>query len=359
MTGTGNGSKDEYIFKKLQGSHNYKQWTQDMSFALEEARLWRHVAGTTITPPPLMPKRDDSKDQMERIYACDEKICEFQDNVRKAIAKIGKICTETVQKEFLSVKVSREWTPKDLWDHLKTRYILPNWVSKWNTLEKLHEIRHGDCKNIQEFITKIQDVKSEIKDLEITMDEAITIQVLNSLDSSFAQFLGILSHEAREKDKLPTFENLAKSLEDKELRMKNQDKATANYAKRFTKKKDKSSIAQIKDSEDFAAGPSSKCKFCEKEHGPNEYWHLQVECHYCHDVSHIAKFCKKKSSPRTSPPKDLVTCTRTIPPRVDQSSYTLPPSCTVTSKHYREKAMTSRRRHNDLTDQKGRATMAQ
>ncbi len=68
------------------------------------------------------------------------------------------------------------------------------------------------------------------------MDEAITIQVLNCLDSSFAQFLGILNHEAREKEQLPKLENLAKSLEDEELRMRNQYEATANYAKRFTKK---------------------------------------------------------------------------------------------------------------------------
>ena len=34
MTGTGNGSRDKYKFKKLQGSHNYNQWTRDMSFAL-------------------------------------------------------------------------------------------------------------------------------------------------------------------------------------------------------------------------------------------------------------------------------------------------------------------------------------
>ncbi len=35
MSETGNGSKDEYTFKKLQGSHNYKQWKRDMRFALE------------------------------------------------------------------------------------------------------------------------------------------------------------------------------------------------------------------------------------------------------------------------------------------------------------------------------------
>ena len=51
------------------------------------------------------------------------------------------------------------------------------------------------------------------------------------------QFLVILSHEARENDKLSIFVNLMKCLEDKELRMKNHDKPTANYAKQFTKKK--------------------------------------------------------------------------------------------------------------------------
>ena len=91
--------------------------------------------------------------------------------------------------------------------------------------------------------------------------------------------------------------------------MMNHDKATADYAKRFTKKKGKSFITQIEDSEDFTISLSSKCKFCEKDYGPNECWHLQVKCHYCHNIGHIAKFCKKKSSPKTSPSKNLITCT--------------------------------------------------
>ena len=152
-------------------------------------------------------------------------------------------------------------------------------------------------------MTKIQDVKSEIEDLEITIDEAITIQVLNSLDSSFAQFLGILGHKAREKEKLPILESLAKSLEDKELWMKNHDKATANYAKQFPQKKSKPSAT------DFVISSAFKYKFCEKKHGPDECWHLQAECHYCHEIGHIVKFCKKKISPQASP-KQLVTCTQ-------------------------------------------------
>ncbi len=111
-----------------------------MSFALEEARLWRHVEGTAVSPPPLKAKEDDSEDRIEKIFAREEKICEFQDNARKAVAKIGKMCTDTVRKEFFSVKASREVTSKELWSHLKTRYTLQNLASKWNTLGKLHEI---------------------------------------------------------------------------------------------------------------------------------------------------------------------------------------------------------------------------
>ena len=139
MSRTANGSKDEYTFKKLQGSHNYKQWTRDISFALKEARLWRQVEGTAVAFPLLKRKEDDSEDRMEKIFAREGKICEFEDNAQKAVAKIGMF-TDTVQKGFHLVKASKKWTLKDLWKHLKTRYTLQNWAFKWNTLGKLHEI---------------------------------------------------------------------------------------------------------------------------------------------------------------------------------------------------------------------------
>ena len=82
--------------------------------------------------------------------------------------------------------------------------------------------------------------------------------------------------------------------------MKNQDKATANYAKRFAKKKEKLST-RSESSEDSPTGLISKCKFCKKEHESNECWHLQADCYYCHKIGHISKFCKEKSSPQASP----------------------------------------------------------
>ena len=51
-----------------------------MSFALEEAGLWRHVERTAVAPLPLKTKEDDSENKMEMIIAREEKIREFEDN---------------------------------------------------------------------------------------------------------------------------------------------------------------------------------------------------------------------------------------------------------------------------------------
>lgn len=58
-------------------------------------------------------------------------------------------------------------------------------------------------------MTKIYDIKSKIEDLDIIIDKTIIIQVLNTLNSSFIQFFGILSHETRDKKKLLTLKSFA------------------------------------------------------------------------------------------------------------------------------------------------------
>ncbi len=71
-----------------------------------------------------------------------------------------------------------------------------------------------------------------------------------------------------------------------------------------------------------------KCKFCEKEHSLNDCWHLQAECHYCHETGHIAKFCKKKAATGTSS-KSIVTYTQSLPFSTRQIPSTVLASCTV------------------------------
>lgn len=66
-------------------------------------------------------------------------------------------------------------------------------------------------------MTKIQDVKTKIENLKITMNKAIIIQVFNFLDSFFVQFLDILSYKSRKKDKVLTLKMLDKFLKYKKL----------------------------------------------------------------------------------------------------------------------------------------------
>ena len=101
-----------------------------MDFALEEIRLWKNLEKTAVDSPTVKAKKNNSEDPMEKIYTQEEKISEFQDNTSKDRAKIKKIHTETIQKNFLSVKASGDWTSKDFSNYLKIGYSLQNWASK-------------------------------------------------------------------------------------------------------------------------------------------------------------------------------------------------------------------------------------
>ncbi len=71
--------------------------------------------------------------------------------------------------------------------------------------------------------------------IQITIDEAISIQVLIRFNSLFTLLLDIFSYEARHKKQLLKLKNLAECLEDKELCIRNQNKTAAKNTKQFTK----------------------------------------------------------------------------------------------------------------------------
>lgn len=75
-----------------------------MSFFLQDARFWRNLERVAVFFPYYEAKKDNIDDWIKNIYACAEVICEFEDNPCNEIAKIRKIYTDTLLKEFLSVK---------------------------------------------------------------------------------------------------------------------------------------------------------------------------------------------------------------------------------------------------------------
>lgn len=94
--------------------------------SLEESKLWDHVLGLAVAPPALIAKTNNTEERSETVYQRSLKIKDFTDNARRTMAKIGRMCTETVQKEFLSQKDFASWTLKVLWDYLQKRYTLQN-----------------------------------------------------------------------------------------------------------------------------------------------------------------------------------------------------------------------------------------
>ena len=108
-------------------------------------------------------------------------------------------------------------------------------------------------------MSRIKDASAEIDDLKISISEAVVIHALNNLDSHFRSYLAILSHDAQEKEKLPTLSELTKTLEDKEMRLSNENKKTANFA-RSSKSKPKPSDQENRRGTEKSSQPNSDKK---------------------------------------------------------------------------------------------------
>ena len=66
---------------------------------------------------------------------------------------------------------------------------------------------------------KIVKILEEIKELDINMEEMVTIKLMNDLGGSFETYLTMLSQKARDENKLPDLPSPLSNLEDEERRM--------------------------------------------------------------------------------------------------------------------------------------------
>ena len=71
---------------------------------------------------------------------------------------------------------------------------------------------------------KIVKILEEIKELDITMEEIVTIKLMNALGSLFEAYLTMLTQKARDENKLPDLQALLSILEDEERSMKQSTK---------------------------------------------------------------------------------------------------------------------------------------
>ncbi len=149
-------------------------------------------------------------------------------------------------------------------------------------------------------MSSIKDASAEIDDWKINIHEAVVLHIFNNLNSNFWLYLLIVSHDAWEKKRLPTFRELIKILVNKKMHVSNEIKGTANFASR-SKSKSKSSNQKNKKATEKRFQPNSnkkkqknkECRACEGKHKV-DCWHLKTECFVCHNVGHIASKWSEK-----------------------------------------------------------------
>jgi hypothetical protein len=113
----------------------------------------------------------------------------------------------------------------------------------------LKETSYASSLNVSDFDRKMCIILKEIKNQEITIEEYVTIKIINFMSSEFDTYMIILNDRARKKKKLSDLNDLLQSLKKKKNQMKITITVTAVHSER-EKYKDRDQD-QEEDQEDF------------------------------------------------------------------------------------------------------------
>ena len=80
----------------------------------------------------------------------------------------------------------------------------------------------AECKTASVYGDQMQRALKEVKDLKLTIEEAITIIALNNIDLGFDTYLAIVNDKARNDEKLPELSTIMKALQEEESRLHHQ-----------------------------------------------------------------------------------------------------------------------------------------
>ena len=174
------GKESEHTFAKLSGAENYKEWAREMIFALKDSGLWGYVDGTIIRPVSLaaLEKGATVTISAEAKQETQDKIELLTKDDARALGKMGRMCNKTVQLGF-----DATWLSSEAWSELKTKYSSKGWSTKWDVLNRLEQTNYSSSKDINNLGVKIVKILEEIKELDITMEEMVTIKLMNGLGS--------------------------------------------------------------------------------------------------------------------------------------------------------------------------------
>ena len=72
---------------------------------------------------------------------------------------------------------------------------------------------------MSDFGLKMKTLLDELNDASITIQDHVTVKIINSLGPKFETYVTVLNEKARNEKKLPDLDSLLNSLEEEEIRM--------------------------------------------------------------------------------------------------------------------------------------------
>lgn len=224
VTSNRRASDDTYRFAKLRGAENYEQWAKNMKGELMSSDLWVYIKDpeSRPEPPALVSRPDDTEERAERVFQRSDRRAAWKAQQNSCIGKIYSQCTFAVQLQIDALKSETaasqgntsgtptalgdgEWTPKELWENIQGICTETRWRVKWDLVQRLGDtqLRAGNKAEARAWIARCLDLRQKFHRHEVTIDELLSILMLNSLPPRFDVVKSIKRNEARESEIVP------------------------------------------------------------------------------------------------------------------------------------------------------------
>lgn len=195
-------------------------------------------------------------------------------------AKAMSLLSQAIEKKQLQTLITSE-TAKEMWDGLKNMYDQKSSSSKLLLRQKFHESKMKSNETVIEFVTKIQNLVSQLKDVgEVISDIDVMAKILGTLPSKYNTLVTSWDSVSHENQNIGT---LLQRLIKEETKIKIEDERadalaiTSNYKRRNQN--------TFKNKQDY----SDKGRHQDHKKGRNK-----IQCYNCKRFGHFAAECRKK-----------------------------------------------------------------
>ena len=143
-------------------------------------------------------------------------------------------------------------------------------------------------------------ILEEIKDQGITIEEYVTIKIINSMGSEFDTYVTVLNESARKEKALPELDELLQSLKEEENRMKGTTTLAAMHSEsggyRGRGREGRGGFDRSSSWKDNGSSTGPYCNVCFHNHEEGQCHHDRMKCYGCHKTGHVRRNCPESRS---------------------------------------------------------------